>query len=59
MKAQKKSNKKISIIIPTLDEEKYIGRLLSSINNAKFNINVQIIIVDAKSKDTTLKEIQK
>ena len=45
----------ISIIIPTLNEEKYIPYLLSSIKKQSFK-NYEIIIADANSKDRT-KEI--
>ncbi len=43
---------KLSIIIPTLNEENYIGRLLDSIKNQRFK-DYEIIIVDSNSKDKT------
>ncbi len=43
----------ISIIIPTLNEEKYLPRLLNSIKRQDFK-NYEIIVSDAHSKDKTL-----
>ncbi len=43
----------LSIIIPTLDEEKYLPLLLKSIKNQDFR-NYEIIIADAGSQDKTL-----
>ena len=43
----------VSIIIPTLDEEKRLPLLLDSIKKQDFN-NYEIIIADAGSKDKTL-----
>ena len=43
----------VSIIIPTLDEEKYLPLLLKSIKNQDFD-NYKIIVADAGSKDETL-----
>jgi len=42
----------ISIIIPTLNEEKYIGRILDCIKNQTFK-EFEVIIVDAHSDDNT------
>ena len=42
----------ISVIIPTLNEEKYIGRLLSSINGSGFG--GEVIVVDGGSTDRTV-----
>jgi len=47
--------KMISIVIPTLNEEKYIGRLLQSLNNQTFK-DFEVIVVDGSSEDGT-KEI--
>ena len=47
----------ISVIIPTMNEEKYIGRLLKSIKDAGFN--GEIIVVDGGSKDRTMKIARK
>lgn len=44
----------ISIIIPTLNEEKYLPLLLESLLIQNFNGKLQIIIVDGKSEDKTL-----
>lgn len=45
---------KLSIIIPTLNEEKYLPLLLKEIKNQNFKKNYEIIISDAGSKDKTL-----
>lgn len=48
----------LAVIIPTLNEQAYIGRLLDSL--AKQSVSPkEIIIVDAFSKDKTLEEIRK
>lgn len=43
---------KLSIIIPTYNEEKYLPKLLESIKRQIFK-DYEIIVVDAQSKDTT------
>ncbi len=43
----------LSIIIPTLNEEKYLPLLLSSIKKQKFH-NYEIIVADADSNDKTV-----
>jgi len=43
----------ISIIIPTLNEEKYLPRLLESIKNQDYPGEIEIIVADARSKDKT------
>lgn len=48
---------KISIIIPTFNEEKYLPALLDSIKEQEF-LDYEIIIADAQSKDKT-REISK
>ncbi len=48
---------KVSIIIPTLNEEKYIGNLLNSIRSQSYK-DIEIIVVDSNSKDKT-REIAK
>ena len=47
----------ISIIIPTLNEEKYLPLLLSSIKKQNFN-DYEIIIADAGSDDKTLEIVK-
>ena len=42
----------LAIVIPTLNEEKYIGRLLDSISS-QTALPKELIVVDAKSKDKT------
>ena len=49
---------KISVIIPTFNEEKYISECLNSIINQTFN-NYEIIIVDSYSQDNTVKIARK
>jgi glycosyltransferase involved in cell wall biosynthesis len=49
----------VSVIIPTLNEEKYIPKLLADLTNQAHPLPVQIIVVDGNSTDNTLKEIKK
>jgi glycosyltransferase involved in cell wall biosynthesis len=44
----------LSIIIPTLNEEKYLPILLSQIKKQNFNGDLEIIVADAGSTDRTL-----
>ena len=48
----------LSIIIPTLNEEKYLPLLLDSIKKQTF-FDYEIIVADAKSKDNTVKIAEK
>lgn len=48
----------LAIVIPTLNEENYIGRLLDSIANQTV-LPKEIVIVDAFSKDKTEVEVKK
>lgn len=48
---------KISIIIPTLNEEKYLPKLLKSIKEQEFT-DYEVIIADANSTDKTLEIAQ-
>jgi len=48
----------ISIIIPTLNEEKYINKVLNSIKN-QFYKSYEVIVVDGGSTDSTEKVVQK
>lgn len=48
----------LAIIIPTLNEEHYIGKLLDSILSQTV-LPKEIIVVDAKSKDKTIEKIKK
>tara|TARA_B100000900_G_C20598938_1_gene724680 strand:- start:3566 stop:4336 length:771 start_codon:yes stop_codon:yes gene_type:complete len=57
----KKKNKripKVSIITVTLNSEKYLEKTLQSIKNQLYK-NYELIIIDGKSKDKTLKIIKK
>lgn len=47
-----------SIIIPTLNEEKFLPRLLASLERQTSH-NFEVIVVDGSSKDYTLKEARK
>ncbi|MBS3055204.1 MAG: glycosyltransferase [Candidatus Aenigmarchaeota archaeon] len=49
----------ISVIIPTLNEEKYIERTLKSLKNQDFNKKFEIIVSDSRSKDKTVKIARK
>jgi len=44
----------LSIIVPTKNEEKYLGSLLKSIKNQSFKGEYEIIVADAGSKDKTV-----
>jgi len=44
----------LSIIIPTLNEEKYLPKLLDSIAIQNFQGKIQVIVVDGHSKDKTI-----
>ncbi|MFH1623133.1 MAG: glycosyltransferase [Candidatus Aenigmatarchaeota archaeon] len=46
---------KISVVIPTLNEEKYIEQTLKSIKNQDYKGRVEIVVVDGGSKDRTVK----
>lgn len=48
----------LSVVIPTLNEEKYIGKLLDSIAYQTISPK-EIVIVDAFSQDKTINEIKK
>ncbi len=48
----------LAVIIPTLNEEKYIGILLDSIASQTV-LPKEIVVVDAESKDKTISEIKK
>ena len=50
---------KISIIIPCLNEEKYIKNCLSSIIDSEYNKNdLEVLVVDGMSSDKTLEIVQ-
>ena len=51
-------NKKISIIISTLNTEKYVEKCLKSIQNQNYK-NLEIIIIDDYSTDNTWKIVEK
>lgn len=49
---------KFSIIVPALNEEKYIGVLLGSLVQQKY-LDFEVIVIDGKSEDKTVEEVQK
>ncbi|MBI2010564.1 MAG: glycosyltransferase [Candidatus Chisholmbacteria bacterium] len=51
-------NPYFSIIIPTLNEQDYLPKLLNDLSHQTLD-NFEVIIVDAKSKDNTLKVAEK
>ncbi|MEM3374304.1 MAG: glycosyltransferase [Candidatus Woesearchaeota archaeon] len=50
--------RKISIVIPTFNEEKYLPKLLKSIKSQSFN-DYEIIVADNNSKDKTIQIAKK
>ncbi|MEM5873123.1 MAG: glycosyltransferase, partial [Candidatus Aenigmatarchaeota archaeon] len=52
-------NPKISVIIPTYNEEKYIEDTLLSIKYQRFNYPYEIIVSDSNSKDKTIEIAKK
>lgn len=50
--------KALSVIIPTLNEERYLIRLLGSISRNATDYTLQIIIVDGQSEDKTVQVIE-
>ena len=51
-------NPKVSIIVATLNSEKYLEETLLSIANQTYK-NFEVIVIDGKSSDNTLKIINK
>lgn len=49
---------KLSVVIPTLNEEKYVGNLLNCLANQDFK-DFEVLVVDADSKDKTEEEVLK
>ena len=52
-------NPKISVIIPTLNEEKYIEKTLLSLKAQTIKVPYEIIVVDSNSKDRTVEIARK
>lgn len=46
-----------SIIIPTLNEEKFVGKLLNDLTHQTYR-NFEVIVVDANSEDGTLNKVK-
>lgn len=61
MKKQEKKGKtpKLTVIIPTKNEEKTIGKCISSVLEAVKGIDAEIILVDSYSTDDTIKIAEK
>src|SRR3989344_314326 len=49
----------ISIIIPTLNEERYIGKLLDSIVGQDISEDIEIVVADARSTDGTRELVER
>lgn len=49
----------ISVVIPTLNEEKYIGNLLESLAKQDFSEGIEVVIADANSTDKTREVAEK
>jgi len=49
----------LSIITPALNEEKYLPKLLNSLVNQQLPNKLQVIIVDGKSTDNTVREAER
>ncbi len=49
------ANPYISVVIPTLNEEKNIGRVIKGVKKILSGYNYEIIVVDGHSKDKTVK----
>lgn len=52
------SNRRFSILIPTLNEENYIGGILGDLADQSYK-DFEVIVVDAKSKDKTKEAVLK
>ena len=48
----------ISIVIPTLNEEHYIGKLLTTITKQTYGGDIDVIVVDGQSSDNTVQIIK-
>lgn len=55
----KKPMPKISVIIPTLNEESYIEATLLSIKNQDCGVNYEVIVCDGQSTDKTVRKAEK
>lgn len=53
MKSLQQKNEQISIVIPTLNEEKFLPKLLQSLSEQS-DKNFEVIVVDGMSKDKTV-----
>lgn len=52
------SNKRFSIIIPTLNEQKYLPKLLNDLTKQTYQ-QFEVIVVDGNSDDSTVKQAKK
>jgi glycosyltransferase involved in cell wall biosynthesis len=57
MRTCRSETPRISVIIPTLNEERYIHNLLISLKNQSFK-NFEVIVVDGGSSDRTIQETE-
>ena len=48
-------NPQVSIVIPALNEEKYIGECLKSLADQKTRLGYEVVVVDNNSTDNTIK----
>ncbi len=58
IREKRRINPQISIIVPIFNNEKYIKRIMTSIENQSYK-DVEIIFVDDGSTDNSIKEIEK
>lgn len=49
----------VSVIVPTLNEEKHLGKCLRAISSQKTHLNYELIVVDSMSKDKTVEVAEK
>ncbi len=59
MKTGKKIIPKVSIILPTYNEEKSIGKMIRQINTMKKNYTYEIVVADGGSQDRTVEIAKK
>lgn len=50
---------KVSVVVRTYNEQKYIGELLNNISNQTSNHTIEMVIVDSGSTDSTLEIVSK
>ena len=50
---------KISVVIPIFNEEDYVINILEKVNDKKKNFNLEIIVIDVGSTDSTKKNTRR